>query len=105
LKGERALTNSKKRRKMLIVIGIVALLLVTPFATGIVPKFVAEQTVQNYVQKNYPDNNLKFNLSEYSFQHKAWHIQYTDGTKTVGFMVHPSVWPNTVMWDQLKPVS
>lgn len=96
--------HNKKKRRTLIVIVVAVLLLVAPFATGIVPKLIAEQTVQTYVQKNYPDKNLKFNLSEYSYSHKAWLIQYTDGTKTVGFMVHPSIWPNTIIWDQLNPV-
>lgn len=92
-----------KNKRSIIAIFIVILLIAFLWIGGIIPSQIGKISAINYVQKNYPDRNLKFFRMDFSSAHGDYFAMFEDeNDKTYAFQMLGKYLPINVWNDPFK---
>jgi|LSQX01.1.fsa_nt_gb hypothetical protein len=93
----------KSKRNIIIVVFAVLILIAIIWISGIIPRQIGKISAINYVQKNYPDRNLKFLRMDFSSAHGDYFAMFEDeNEKTYGFQLLGKYLPINVWSDPFK---
>ena len=91
-----------KSKGIMFFCGLLLILIVLMWISGVIPRYIAKATAIKYVEENYSHLNLEFNKIDYSKSHGSYFAVFKDlGGSIYSFQLETKYFPTLIWFDPI----